>query len=107
MTFLPVLLWSDLLIWLLVLAAIALGVASSRNPPLRTAWRRVGQSRRGMAAATVLVAFTFGPWKPFEKEIVLPPTAIPGVYRVRDVVTRTQQDGTREPIALAAQFEVR
>ena len=57
MTFLPVLLWSDLLIWLLVLAAIALGVASSRNPPLRAAWRRVGQSRRGMAAATVLVVF--------------------------------------------------
>ena len=57
MTFLPVFLWSDLLIWLLVLAAIALGVASSRNPPLRAAWRRVGQSRRGMAAATVLVVF--------------------------------------------------
>ena len=57
MTVLPVLLWSDLLIWLLVLAAIALGVASSRNPPLRAAWRRVGQSRRGMAAATVLVVF--------------------------------------------------
>ncbi len=57
MTFLPVLLWSDLLIWLLVLAAIALGVVSSRNLPLRAAWRRVGQSRRGMAAATVLVAF--------------------------------------------------
>ena len=57
MTFLPVLLWSDLLIWLLVLAGITLGVASSRNPPLRAAWRRMGQSRRGMAAATVLVAF--------------------------------------------------
>ena len=57
MTFLPVLLWSDLLIWLLVLAGIVLGLVSSRNPPLRAAWRRVGQSRRGMAAATVLVAF--------------------------------------------------
>ena len=57
MNFLPVLLWSDLLIWLLVLAGITLGVASSRNPPLRAAWRRMGQSRRGMAAATVLVAF--------------------------------------------------
>ena len=57
MSFHPVLLWSDLLIWLLVLAGIALGVASSRNPPLRAAWRRVGQSRRGMAAATVLVVF--------------------------------------------------
>ncbi len=57
MSVLPVLLWSDLLIWLLVLAGIALGVASLRNPPLRAAWRRVGQSRRGMAAATVLVVF--------------------------------------------------
>ena len=57
MSFHPVLLWSDLLIWLLVLAGIALGVASSRNPLLRAAWRRVGQSRRGMAAATVLVVF--------------------------------------------------
>ena len=35
MTFLPVILWSDVLIWLLVLAAIVLGVLSSRNPPLR------------------------------------------------------------------------
>ena len=57
MTFLPVLLWSDLLIWLLVLVGTVLGALSSRNPPLRAAWRRVGQSRTGMAAATVLVAF--------------------------------------------------
>ncbi|MBP8162018.1 MAG: ABC transporter permease [Propionivibrio sp.] len=57
MTFLPVLLWSDLLIWLLVLAGIVLGALSSRNPPMRAAWRRVGRSRPGMAAATVLVAF--------------------------------------------------
>ena len=57
MNFLPVLLWSDLLIWLLLLAALALGWQSSRNPPLRAAWRRVGSSRTGMAAATVLIAF--------------------------------------------------
>ncbi len=57
MTFLPVLLWSDALIWLLVLAVIGLGALSSRNPPLRAAWRRVGRSRPGMAAATVLIAF--------------------------------------------------
>ena len=57
MTFMPVLLWSDALIWLLVLAAIALGALSWRNPPSRAAWRRVGASRPGMAAATVLVAF--------------------------------------------------
>ena len=55
MTFLPVLLWSDVLIWLLVLAGFAFGLLSSRNPPLRAAWRRVGRSRTGMAAATVLV----------------------------------------------------
>ena len=57
MSFLPVLLWSDVLIWLLVLAAIVLGVLSSRNPPLRAAWQRVGRSRQGMAAATVLMVF--------------------------------------------------
>ncbi len=57
MSFLPVLLWSDLLIWLLVLAGIVLAALSSRNPPLRAAWRRVGRCRPGMAAATVLLAF--------------------------------------------------
>jgi len=57
MTFLPVLLWSDLLIWLLVVAAVMLGWLSARNPPLRAAWRRVGRSRPGMAAATLLIAF--------------------------------------------------
>ncbi len=57
MSVLPILLWSDVLIWLLVLAGIVLGALSSRNPPLRAAWRRVGRSRPGMAAATVLVAF--------------------------------------------------
>ncbi|MFZ4536601.1 ABC transporter permease [Propionivibrio sp.] len=57
MTFLPVILWSDVLIWLLVVAALVLGVLSLRNPPLRAAWRRVGRSRSGMAAATVLIAF--------------------------------------------------
>ncbi|ACV36320.1 binding-protein-dependent transport systems inner membrane component [Candidatus Accumulibacter phosphatis] len=57
MTFLPVILWSDLLIWLLVLAAIVVGWLSTGNPLLRAAWRRVGRSRAGMASATVLVVF--------------------------------------------------
>ena len=57
MTFIPVLLWSDGLIWLLVVAGTVLGVLSWRNPPLRAAWRRVGRSRPGMASATVLLAF--------------------------------------------------
>jgi peptide/nickel transport system permease protein len=57
MTFLPVILWSDWVIWLLLVASLALGGLSLRNPPLRAAWRRVGHSRPGMAAATVLMAF--------------------------------------------------
>ncbi|WP_300452637.1 ABC transporter permease [Accumulibacter sp.] len=57
MDFLPILLWSDLLIWLLVLAALVLGGWSARNPLLRAAWRRVGRSRAGMASATVLIVF--------------------------------------------------
>jgi peptide/nickel transport system permease protein len=57
MSFLPVLLWSDALIWLLVAAAVGLGVLSARNPLLRAAWRRVGGSRPGMAAATILLFF--------------------------------------------------
>jgi peptide/nickel transport system permease protein len=57
MSILPVILWSDLLIWLLLVGSLVLGGWSMRNPPLRAAWRRVGRSRPGMAAATVLAAF--------------------------------------------------
>ena len=52
-----VILWSDVLIWLLVAAGIGLGVLIARSPPLLLAWRRVGANRVGMAAATVLLAF--------------------------------------------------
>lgn len=52
-----VILWSDLLIWLLVAAAIGAGVLIAGNPPLRAAWRRVGANRAGVASATVLLAF--------------------------------------------------
>ena len=52
-----VILWSDLLIWLLVAAGVGLGVLIARNPPLLAAWRRVGANRIGMASATVLLAF--------------------------------------------------
>ncbi len=57
MSFLPVLLWSDALIWLLVLAGAVLGALSRRSPPLRAAWRRIGRSRPGMASAVVLAVF--------------------------------------------------
>ena len=40
-----VILWSDLLIWLLVAAGVALGVLIARNPPLLAAWRRVGDRK--------------------------------------------------------------
>ncbi|MBK5913601.1 ABC transporter permease [Rhodocyclus purpureus] len=52
-----VLLWSDALIWLIAIAALVLGLVSARQPQLAAAWRRVGRSRPGMAAATVLLAF--------------------------------------------------
>ena len=52
-----VILWSDLLIWLLVAAGVGVGVLIARNPPLLAAWRRVGANRAGMASATVLLAF--------------------------------------------------
>jgi peptide/nickel transport system permease protein len=53
----PVLLWSDALIWLLVAVAVTLGRISWKNPSSRAAWRRIGANRPGMAAATVLAVF--------------------------------------------------
>jgi len=52
-----VILWSDVLIWLLVAAGIGFGVLIARNPPLLAAWRRVGANRVGMASATLLLTF--------------------------------------------------
>ncbi|MDE2440417.1 MAG: ABC transporter permease [Betaproteobacteria bacterium] len=57
MGFQIVVLWSDMLIWLLVAAGIGVGVLIAKTPPLLTAWRRVGANRVGMASATVLLAF--------------------------------------------------
>ncbi len=57
MGFQVVVLWSDMLIWLLVAAGIGVGVLVARTPPLLAAWRRVGANRVGMASATVLLAF--------------------------------------------------
>ncbi|MFO1346793.1 MAG: ABC transporter permease [Rhodocyclaceae bacterium] len=53
----PILLWSDLFIWLLVGAGIVAGWWSSRQPPLRAAWARVARNRVGMASATLLAVF--------------------------------------------------
>lgn len=53
-----VLLVSDALFFLLVVAAIAGGIWARRVEHLRASWRRVGQSRVAMASATLLLAFT-------------------------------------------------
>jgi len=57
MNFQPVLLWSDLLIWLLLAVMAGFAWLAAKNDMLRMAWRRVGASRPGMAAATLLLAF--------------------------------------------------
>ncbi|MCE1182290.1 MAG: ABC transporter permease [Rhodocyclales bacterium] len=57
MGFQIVILWSDVLVWLLVAVTFALALLARRNPQQCAAWRRVGSSRVGMAAATVLLGF--------------------------------------------------
>lgn len=57
MTFKPVILPSDLLLFVLLLGTVALAVASVRSEPLRDAWKRVADNRIGLAAATVMALF--------------------------------------------------
>lgn len=57
MGFQPVVLWSDVFIWLLVAGGVLAAWGISRSQPLLAAWRRVGRSRPGMAAVTVLLGF--------------------------------------------------
>jgi peptide/nickel transport system permease protein len=52
-----VLLWSDRLFLLLLLAAFGLGLVAWRSETMRASWRRVGTRRSGMAAVTVLLFF--------------------------------------------------
>ena len=57
MNFQVLILWSDVLVWLLFAALFGFAWLVSRSAPLLAAWRRVGESRPGMAAATLLAAF--------------------------------------------------
>lgn len=57
MAFLPVFLWSDLVIWLLVAALGLLAWGVARTPPLGAAWGRVLHSRTGMASLAILALF--------------------------------------------------
>ena len=53
----PVLLWSDAMFFLLLAFCLAGIWWARRSPQLATAWRQVGMSRIGVAAATVLSFF--------------------------------------------------
>ncbi|MDR3055506.1 MAG: ABC transporter permease [Zoogloeaceae bacterium] len=57
MSFQPVLLWSDVLLWLLAIAVAGLCAYSSRAEHLRRAWKRLGKNGVATAAATLLCAF--------------------------------------------------
>jgi peptide/nickel transport system permease protein len=57
MAFQFVFLWSDALLWGLVLIGALVGWMARRDPLLRAAWGRVGRSPTGMASAAVLCVF--------------------------------------------------
>ncbi|MDR1350149.1 MAG: ABC transporter permease [Zoogloeaceae bacterium] len=57
MNFQPVLLWSDLLLWLLAFAAIGLGACSTRAEHLRRAWARLGRNPVATGTTTILCVF--------------------------------------------------
>lgn len=57
MGFQVLVLWSDILVWLLVVVGFVFAAVVLRSPPLLAAWRRVGRDRAGMASATILLAF--------------------------------------------------
>jgi len=57
MMFMPVMLWTDVLIWVLVGAVVVFAWHVRRHEHLRAPWRRVVAHRTGMAALTVLSAF--------------------------------------------------
>ena len=57
MSFSPVILWTDALIYLFILIVIAFIWHVRRNEHLLAPWRRVGHSASGMSALTVLLFF--------------------------------------------------
>ncbi len=57
MNFMPVLLWTDLLVYLLVAGLIGFIVVVRRHEHLAAPWRRVARDPTAMAAAVVLAAF--------------------------------------------------
>ncbi|HYA19628.1 MAG TPA: ABC transporter permease, partial [Burkholderiales bacterium] len=57
MPFIPVILWTDALIYLLLALVVLFAWYVRGRPHLAAPWKRVAQSRSGMVAATVLAAY--------------------------------------------------
>ena len=57
MPFVPVVLYTDALLWLLVLGLAVYGWACARRPHLAAPWRRVFQSRAALASGAILAVF--------------------------------------------------
>jgi peptide/nickel transport system permease protein len=57
MPFIPVILWTDALLFLLVGALALFAWQVRRHEHLRQPWRKVAQSRVGMSAAVLLTLF--------------------------------------------------
>jgi peptide/nickel transport system permease protein len=57
MNFMPVVLWTDILLFILLAVCIAYARHAARHPHLAAPWARMSKSASGMAAATVLSAF--------------------------------------------------
>lgn len=57
MNFQPVLLWTDILVWLLVLASAGFAWYIARMPVLRASWHKVLARPMGMASLVALAAF--------------------------------------------------
>ncbi|WP_079436739.1 ABC transporter permease [Zoogloea sp. LCSB751] len=59
MTFQPVVLWTDMLLFGLLACALLAICRARRSEPVRAAWRRVGESNVAMASLTILLLFLF------------------------------------------------
>ncbi|QIK37368.1 ABC transporter permease [Caldichromatium japonicum] len=57
MPLIPVLFWTDALVYLLILSALVFGLYAARHEHLRAPWRQVVRSPVGMAALVVLAAY--------------------------------------------------
>lgn len=92
------LLWSDALVWLLVLAVIGFALYTRNHPHLRAPWARVARSASGMAAATVLAAFVLvGLLDSVHYRAALPPQGGKTAYATE---VRSLLDRVLEPLRL-------